>query len=199
MKIFYQVYRKVLAWSEHRYAPYYLTGLSFIESFIFPIPPDVMLIPMSLAQRHRALRYALITTVASVCGGLFGYWIGVQAFHFVHPYIEKFGYGDLYLRVQHWFQLWSFWILLIAGFSPIPYKLFTVTAGSLHVPLLPFILSSFLGRSGRFFGLALLIKWGGSKIDRWITQYLDRICWICLFIVALWLVYRWRIQLLNYF
>ncbi len=192
MKIFSYLYRKALSWSQNRHAPYYLVGLSFIESSVFPIPPDVMLIPMSLARRNRAIYYALLTTLSSVLGGLFGYWIGAIAFDLIHPYLITFGYWQIYLQVEHWFHLWGFWIILIAGFSPIPYKLFTIAAGSLHIALFPFILASFLGRGGRFFGLALLIRWGGPQLDRWLHQYIDRITWLCLFLGMVGCFVKWQ-------
>ncbi|MES2999003.1 MAG: YqaA family protein [Pseudomonadota bacterium] len=185
MKIFSTLYNRVLIWATHKHAPTYLFVLSFSESSFFPIPPDVMLAPMVLAQPQCALRYAFLTTIASVLGGLFGYWIGTVAFDWIYPYIIQFGYEHAYLQIGHGFKIWNFWILFLAGFTPLPYKLFTIAAGALHVALLPFILGSLVGRGGRFFLVALLIRWGGVHIDKLLRHYVDRISWfILLFAIA---------------
>jgi membrane protein YqaA with SNARE-associated domain len=105
VKIFGPLYDKVLAWSQHSHAPRYLAGLSFAESSFFPIPPDVLLAPMVLAQRDKAFRYALITTLASVAGGLFGYALGYFAIESVSGWMQQFGYWEGYLRVQEWFEI----------------------------------------------------------------------------------------------
>lgn len=186
MKIFAKLYDKALVWAKHKHAPSYLFALSFAESSFFPIPPDVMLAPMVLAWPRCALQYALLTTLASVLGGLFGYWIGIVAFDWVHPYIIHFGYEDAYQKIEHGFKVWDFWILFLAGFTPLPYKLFTIAAGALHVALLPFILGSLVGRGGRFFLVAFLIRWGGLHIDKLLRRYVDRIAWfILLFAIAI--------------
>ena len=188
MKFFSKLYDKVLSWSRYKQAPYYLFALSFAESSFFPIPPDVMLAPMVLAQPQCALRYALLTTLASVLGGLFGYWIGTIAFDWIYPYIIQFGYQAIYQQIEEGFKTWNFWILLLAGFTPLPYKLFTIAAGTLHVALLPFILGSLVGRGGRFFLVALLIRWSGVHIDKLLRRYVDRASWfILLFAIALFI------------
>ena len=133
MKLFTKLYDMALRWAAHRHASYYLGGLSFAESSFFPIPPDVMLAPMALARPDKAWRYAFITTVASVLGGIFGYLIGYFAFEFVQPWIEQFGYMPRFEKAQLWFTEWGFWVVLIAGFSPIPYKVFTIAAGSMSL------------------------------------------------------------------
>ena len=174
----------MLALAKHAHAPYYLFVLSFAESSFFPIPPDVMLAPMSLAKPECAWRYAFLTTIASVLGGLFGYWIGSIAFDWVHPYIVQFGYENTYQQIEHGFNQWNFWILFLAGFTPIPYKLFTIAAGALHVALLPFILGSLVGRGGRFFLVAFLMRWGGVHIDKLLRHYIDRFSWFVLLLAV---------------
>ena len=119
MKIFSALYDRVLGWSRHPHAPWYLGGLSFAESSFFPVPPDVMLAPMSLAQPQRAWRFALLTTVASSLGGVLGYLIGVFAFELVEPWLHQAGYWPAYLQVNEWFSTWGFWAIFLAGFSPI--------------------------------------------------------------------------------
>lgn len=185
MRIFTPLYDKMMVWSRHRLAPYYLFGLSFAESSVFPIPPDVMLAPMALAKPNRAWLYATLTTIASVLGGVFGYLIGAFAFNLVHPYLIHFGYEATYLQIEAAFKTWGFWLMFIAGFAPIPYKLFTIAAGALHIPLLPFILGSTIGRGGRFFLVALAMLWGGEKLEQWLNRYIERICWITLIVLAI--------------
>jgi membrane protein YqaA with SNARE-associated domain len=189
MKIFAKLYEKVLHWAKHNNAPNYLFVLSFAESSFFPIPPDFMLAPMVLAQPQCALRYASLTTVASVLGGLFGYWLGTVAFIWIYPYIVQFGYENAYHQIELGFQAWGFWILFLAGFTPLPYKLFTIAAGALHVALLPFILGSIVGRGVRFFLVALLIRWGGVHIDRILRQYVERLSWFVLLLAIAAFIY----------
>lgn len=178
MRLFTRLYDSCLRWARHRHAPYYLTGLSFAESSFFPIPPDVMLMPMSLAQPGRAMRFALITTLASVAGGILGYAIGHFALDWVAPLIEAGGrWSAAYNKASAWFIDWGFWAVLIAGFSPIPYKVFTISAGALSMAFVPFVIASALGRGGRFFLVAGLLAWGGPAMEARIRVYVERIGW----------------------
>lgn len=180
-----------MAWSRHRHAPAYLAGLSFAESSFFPIPPDVMLAPMSLANPKRAIRFALITTLASVVGGLFGYAIGYFAFDLIEPWLRQSHYWPVYQKAVAWFGEWGFWAIFIAGFSPIPYKVFTLAAGVLSMALLPFILASLIGRGLRFFLVAGLMAWGGARMEAVLYRYIDRLGWITIaLVVAVALIYR---------
>lgn len=191
MSLFSQLYARVLHWSEHRHAPYYLFGLSFAESSFFPLPPDVMLAPMALSAPHKAWRYALLTTVASVLGGVLGYLIGYFAFELVEPLLHRFGYWAHYLEVRHWFEVWGFWAVFLAGFSPVPYKLFTVTAGVVSMALAPFVIASAIGRGARFFLVAALMRWGGQRMDGLLRRYIDLIGWILVIVVVmLYLILR---------
>jgi membrane protein YqaA with SNARE-associated domain len=178
MRLFSALYERVMAWSRHRHAPIYLTGLSFAESSFFPIPPDVMLAPMALAAPPRAWYFAFITTIASVVGGLFGYLIGVFAFELVEPILHDAGYYAKYLQARDWFSEWGFWAVFLAGFSPIPYKVFTITAGVISMALVPFVLASLIGRGARFFLVAALMAWGGERMEERIKQYIERIGWV---------------------
>ncbi|HEX7030618.1 MAG TPA: YqaA family protein [Gammaproteobacteria bacterium] len=177
MRIFSPLYNKVLAWAAHRHAPWYLGILSFAESSFFPIPPDVMLAPMSLARPQLAWRYALLTTLASVAGGLFGYAIGYFALEAVEGLLHGWGYWENYLQVRAWFDEWGFLAIFVAGFSPIPYKLFTISAGALAMNLPLFALASFIGRGGRFYLVAGLIRFGGEAMERKLREYVDIIGW----------------------
>ena len=177
-----------MAWARHRHAPWYLGWLSFAESSFFPIPPDVMLAPMSLANPARAWYFALITTVASVAGGLFGYFIGAFAFDMVEPLIRDTRYWDSYLQAQAWFVDWGFWAVFIAGFSPIPYKVFTIAAGVASMALLPFTIASLIGRGARFFLVAGLMAWGGARMEAVLQRYVDRLGWATVALVAVLLL-----------
>ena len=193
MKLFSSLYSRTMAWSRHPHAPRYLAGLSFAESSFFPIPPDVMLAPMSLATPRRAWYFAALTTIASVLGGLLGYAIGLFAFDVIQPYLHEWGYWQAYERAQGWFEEWGFWAIFLAGFSPIPYKIFTITAGVISMALLPFVLASAIGRGARFFLVAGLMAWGGARMERALHRYVDLLGWLMVVVfVVVFLVYTSR-------
>ncbi len=185
MKIFSSLYDRTMIWARHRHAPWYLSALSFAESSFFPIPPDVMLAPMSLANPARAWWFAGITTLASVLGGLFGYLIGLFFFELVEPLIRSAGYWPKYLMAKEWFDQWGFWAIFLAGFSPIPYKIFTITAGVISMSLAPFMLASLIGRGSRFFLVSALMAWGGERMEATLRRYIDRIGWILVLVLLL--------------
>ncbi|HEX7048418.1 MAG TPA: YqaA family protein [Gammaproteobacteria bacterium] len=192
MRIFSPLYNKVLAWAAHRHAPWYLGILSFAESSFFPIPPDVMLAPMSLARPERAWRYALLTTLTSVAGGIFGYAIGYFALEAVEGLLHDWGYWEKYLHVRAWFDEWGFLAIFVAGFSPIPYKLFTIGAGALAMNLPLFVLASFIGRGGRFYLVAGLIRFGGEAMERKLREYVDVIGWVTVLLCIIgFLIWRY--------
>lgn len=178
MTLFSALFDRVMLWSAHRHAPGYLFGLSFAESSFFPIPPDVMLAPMSLARPDRAWHFALLTTLASVLGGMLGYLIGMFAFEMIEPLLHSAGYWEKYLQTRQWFADWGIWVIFIAGFSPIPYKVFTITAGVVGMVFLPFVIASAVGRGARFFMVAGLMKWGGPAMQQTLRQYIDRLGWL---------------------
>ncbi|MFI4937851.1 MAG: YqaA family protein [Candidatus Berkiellales bacterium] len=185
MKLFYRLYNKVLQWSSHRHAPYYLAGVSFIESSVFPIPPDVMLIPMVLSKPLKAWEYAAITTIASILGGLFGYALGYYAFELIgQPLINAFGYEEGYAVVSRWFEHYGFLAVFAAGVTPIPYKLFTLAAGASGMALAPFVIASIFGRALRFFIVAALVRKLGVKFEPLIRKYIDVIGWGTLIIIT---------------
>ncbi len=177
MNIFGALYDRVIGWSTHRHATRYLGVLSFAESSFFPIPPDVMLAPMCLAQPERAFRLATLTTLTSVAGGIAGYLLGWLALSSIEPVLVDAGYGDGYERVQGWFATYGVATVLIAGFSPIPYKLFTITAGALSMNFPLFVLASLVGRGGRFFLVASLLHYGGPRYADSLRKHIDRIGW----------------------
>jgi membrane protein YqaA with SNARE-associated domain len=191
LKIFSALYERTMSWSRHPRAPWFLGGLSFAESSFFPIPPDVMLAPMSLANPRRAWWFALITTLASVAGGLFGYLIGYFAFDLIEGWLQASRYWGAYEQAVAWFEVWGFWAIFVAGFSPIPYKVFTIAAGVAHMVLLPFTLASLVGRGARFFLVAGLMAWGGPRMEAVLRKYVDRLGWATVAAVVVGvLIYR---------
>lgn len=178
MPLFAALYDRMLGWARHRHAPWYLGGLSAAESSFFPIPPDVMLAPMVLARPERAWFLAGLTTLASVVGGVIGYFIGLFAFELVEPLLHRTGHWDTYLHARDWFDVWGVWaVLLAAGFTPIPYKIFTISAGALSMALLPFVIASLIGRGSRFFLVAAIVRWGGPRVEPYLRRHVDRLGW----------------------
>jgi membrane protein YqaA with SNARE-associated domain len=185
MKLFSPLYRRAMVWSRHPHAPWYLGGMSFAESSFFPVPPDVMLAPMCLANPRRAWYFALLTTLASVAGGLLGYGIGYFAMDAVLPWLQQSRYWPAYETAVAWFGRWGFWAVFIAGFSPIPYKVFTIAAGALSMAVLPFALASTVGRGLRFFLVAGLMAWGGERMEAALHRHVDRLGWATVALVAI--------------
>ncbi len=189
MKLFSPLYARAMVWSRHPKAPFYLGMLSFFESIFFPVPPDVMLAPMSMAQPKRAWWFALITTLASVLGGVIGYLIGYYAVDAILPWLQDSSYWPAYETAVAWFKKYGFWAIFLAGFSPIPYKVFTIAGGAMAMALPPFVLASLIGRGLRFFIVAALLAWGGAKAEAMLHRYVDRLGWatvILVVIVGLW-------------
>ncbi len=165
--------------------------LSFIESSFFPIPPDVLLIPMALANPEQALWFATIVSVASVFGGIFGYLIGSCA---GRPLLERWVSQEQIEKIQRLFQHYGGWAVAIAGFSPIPYKIFTISAGVFRINKVTFIFASALSRGARFFIEALVIIAVGEKAIGLLENYFGLITIsICVVIVvAVWLYKKYR-------
>ena len=175
--MFKTLYIRVLKWSAHPRAPYYLTGLSVAEASIFPIPPDVMLAPMCLAKPERGWFFAAICTAGSVSGGVLGYLIGSLAFEAIGPWLQQSSYADVFQQAIDAFARHGFWYILLAGFTPIPYKIFTISAGVVGMPPLPFLLGSVAGRGGRFFLVAALIRLGGERLEHSLRKWIDVLGW----------------------
>lgn len=192
MRIFEPLYDKVIGWARHPHAERYLGALSFAESSFFPVPPDVMLAPMCLADRAKAWRFATIPTLTSLAGGIAGYAIGYFLFEAVEPWIRETGHWQQYLQGKEWFDAWGVWAVFIAGFSPIPYKVFTITAGVATLNFPGFVIASFIGRGARFFLVAGLLVVGGERMEALVPRYVERIGWAvvlaALVAVGVWLV-----------
>jgi membrane protein YqaA with SNARE-associated domain len=179
----------VLLWSKHRYAQRYLAALSFAESSFFPIPVDVMLAPMCLADRQNAWRYAAIATVFSVLGGAAGYAIGYTAFEAIEPWLANSHYWAAYENSRAWFDNYGFWAVFIAGFSPIPYKVFTIAAGVAALSFPAFMLASLIGRGARFFLVAGLIVLGGDKLESSLQKYVESLGWAVVVIAGVFIAW----------
>lgn len=157
----------------HRHALAALAGISFIESSVFPIAPDVLLIPMVLAARERAWRIALVCTVASVLGGMAGYAIGYFLFDLLgRPLLEFYGYGAEFAEFQGRYNEWGAWIVIGAGVTPFPYKVITIASGVTGLNIVVFTVASVLARGFRFFLVAGLLWYFGPPMRTFIEKHL---------------------------
>jgi len=193
MKLFGPLYDRCRQLAAHRHAPWYLGFTSAIESIFFPVPPDVMLAPMALARPRAWWRYALLTTLTSVLGGLVGYLLGYFAIEAVMPWIGRAGHADTYAQVQGLFGRYGVWIMFVAAFTPIPFKVFTVAGGAAAMPLLPFIVACLVGRGIRFFLVAGVVAWGGPRVEPVFRRYIEIVGWVMAVVIlgaVVWLNMR---------
>ena len=183
MKYIRKIYDWVLHWAETPYGPLALFLLAFAESSFFPIPPDALLIALALGARSKSFKFAAICTIASVLGALLGYaigyfvwWEGVNQFssvaNFFFANIPGFT-EQLFFQVKELYDEWNFWIIFTAGFTPIPYKVFTISGGAFDVNIFLFVIASLVGRAGRFFLVSFLIWKFGKQIERFIDKYFN--------------------------
>jgi membrane protein YqaA with SNARE-associated domain len=163
--MFKRLYQWILSLAESRHAPFALAAVAFAESSFFPIPPDVILIPMSLATPRRAWRYAAIATVASVVGGMVGYGIGALLYDTLGQWlIHLYGYADRMAALKETYAHWGALVILVKGLTPIPYKLVTIVSGLLGYNFAIFVLLSVVTRGARFFILAGALNWFGDPL-----------------------------------
>ncbi len=169
-----RLYRWTLRAAAHPRATAWLALVAFLESSVFPIPPDVMIVPMALARPERALRIAAVATAASVLGGLFGYAIGYFLFESVgRPVIALYGYEAEFALMQAWYREYGLWVVMILGFTPMPYKVATIASGVLAFDPLLFLLGSLLSRGARFYLVAGLLRWFGEPLRAFIERRLN--------------------------
>ena len=200
MKIFGPLYERTLGWARHRQAPALLTGLSFAEAVVFPVPPEVMLAPMCLAQPKRAFWFATLSLVGSLAGAVLGYLLGHFAYELVKPlftalgWIERIDEQVAQLREIAANSPWkAFWLLVLAGFTPIPLKIFTWASGIVGVPMLPFLAAMLVGRGKRVFLVALAIRLGGARAEATLRRYIEPIGWVASILLlgaVAWLIWR---------
>ena len=187
-----RLYDWVLHWARTPYGPIALFVLSFAESSFFPVPPDVLLAPLTLGHRRRWFRFALSCSIASVIGGVFGYAIGhwlwfngageysslaLWCFDHIPGFSE-----EKFQQAQTWYENWDFWIVFLAGFTPLPYKVITITAGAFNINFGMFLIASAIGRSARFFLVAGLFGRFGDSIKPFVDRYFN---WLCLLFALL--------------
>ena len=169
-----RLYDWTIALAGKRHAETALFWIAFVESSFFPLPPDLILVPMTLARRERAWRYAGICTIASVLGGFVGYAIGFFLFEAVgRPILEFYQVMGQYQHLKSLFDEWGVWIIVAKGMTPIPYKLVTITSGALNFALIPFAIASVASRSIRFFLVAALIWKFGEPVRAFIEKRLE--------------------------
>jgi membrane protein YqaA with SNARE-associated domain len=176
-----RLYDWMLAWAHRPSGPIALGVISFAESSFFPIPPDPLLIALSLGRPRRALYFAAICTLGSILGGMLGYWIGrtlwatVSGFFFASvPGVTP----ENFALVQNLYQQYDFWAVFLAGFTPLPYKVFTLASGVFEISFPIFVIASTISRGARFFILAGLVFYFGPQIQGFIDRHFNRLAWL---------------------
>lgn len=167
-----KLYHWVLQQAAKKNAPKVLAGVAFTESIFFPIPPDVLLIPMVMTHLKKAFWFATICTVASAIGGVVGYLIGHYGFDYMgQPLIDFYHAQEVFDKIKLWYADYGVLIVAVAGFSPIPYKVFTITSGFVGMDMLAFFVTSLLSRGARFYLVAGLLWYGGEAFKQWIERH----------------------------
>jgi membrane protein YqaA with SNARE-associated domain len=184
MALFAPLYERAMRWAAHKHAPRFLGALSFCEAIFFPIPPEVMLAPMTLAQPRRWFWFASISLFWSMLGALVGYAIGYWAIDLVTPWLIDLGYGEKFEAVKQVARDDGFWFLLIGGFTPIPFKLLTLASGAVSMPLLPFIAGALIGRGKRVYLVTAVIRLGGPKAEAWLRRNVERVGYVVLLLLV---------------
>ena len=168
-----RVYDWTMNFAAHKNAMWALFFISFIESSIFPIPPDILLVPMILANRDKAWRIAAVCTIGSVLGGIAGYGIGYFLFEQIgRPLLEFYGKTGKFTEFQEMYNAWGAWVVAMAGLTPFPYKVITIASGVTALNIGTFIVASILSRGIRFFLEALLLWYFGDPIREFVEKYL---------------------------
>jgi membrane protein YqaA with SNARE-associated domain len=193
MKIFQPMYAKAMVWAQHKNATALLAASSFFEAFIFPVPPEMMLAPMCLAKPKSGFWYASISLASSLFGMFVGYAIGYFAIDMAMPLVEKFGYGAQFEDIKKQAIENGFWLLLIAGFTPVPFKIFTLASGAVGMPIVPFFFGALIGRGKRVYLVAGAIRLGGEKAEAALRKYIEPIGWIAtvvLIVFIAWIIMK---------
>jgi len=185
MKWIRDLYDWILKWSDSKYGAVALVVFSFSEASFFPVPPDVLLIALALGARSKAIQYGILCSIGSVVGAIFGYsigqflwWSGEGVFSglaiFFFDAIPGFT-RDMFYQIQDKYETWNFWIIFTAGFTPIPFKLFTITSGAFSINFPMFIIASTISRSARFLLVSGLIWKYGAPIQAFIDRYFNKL------------------------
>ncbi len=176
MRLLRRAYAWVLHWADTPYGTPALFILAFVESSLFPIPPDVLLIALCIAAPTRAFRFALVASCGSVLGGIAGYGLGLAFWELLNPFFYQYVPGfspDVFARVQGLFDAYDFWTVFTAGFTPIPYKVITIGAGVFQIHFGMFVFASLVSRSLRFFLVAWLLRRYGAVMRNLIEKYFN--------------------------
>lgn len=190
-----KLYQWVLKWADHPQSYLILAIFTFIEASFFPIPNYPLLIAICVSNPKKSIWASTISTVSSVTGGIFGYMVGHYLWQSTSAFIFKYLFSEqLYLMVAEKFQQNTFIAILLACFTPIPFKVFTITAGAANVPLIPFIVAATIGRGFRFYLIGFLFYFFGEPVKAWIEKHFDRVIYFSAVIIfiALVLYYFWR-------
>lgn len=172
-----RMYNWVCSWAHSRHGTGALFLISFAESSVFPIPPDVLQIALTLERRDRAWYYAFVSLLGSVLGALLGYWIGFAVWEATQSFFFQYVFSESkFDAVRALYAEYDFWIVFAAAFTPIPYKVITVAAGVCHIMLPMFIIASTVGRGARFFLVAGLLYWFGPSMKSFIDKYFNLVC-----------------------
>ena len=172
--MFRKLYNKTIDVAGNKNSKFFLGGISFIESFIFPIPPDVVIIPMTIAKPQNWLRIALIATIGSVLGAILGYLIGLLLFNSIGIIVVEFYHLDESIqRFKELYNLYGAWIVIIAGFTPFPFKLITIASGLFELNFIIFIFCSIFSRGARFYLVSGLLYFFGENIKKFIDKYFN--------------------------
>ena len=174
MKLFRNLYNWTLDKASHRHASWFLSIISFAESSFFPIPPDIILIPMVLAKRTKAFFYALICTFSSVAGGIFGYLIGFVLFNTIGVHLINFyNLNEHVSEFKSYYIAYGAWVVIIAGFTPFPFKVITIASGLFQLNFIIFIFCSLISRGARFYLVASLLYFLGDNVKIFIDKYFN--------------------------
>lgn len=175
--IFKGLYNRAMRWADHPHRERYLVGVSVFESFVFPLPTALLMIPMVVATPDKAIRLATITTLMSVFGAVIGYLLGWGAMSVIEPWITQMGWLPQLETARVEFEKYGVLAVAIGAFTPAPFKIFTLTAGILSMSFIPFILVSLLGRGAHFYLIALLMAWAGPRMEPVVRKYIEWLGW----------------------
>ena len=189
--LFTRSYDAIMLWAKSKHAVSILSTVSFIESFIFPIPPDLLLIPMGISSPKKAYYFSMLTTIFSVLGGVIGYLVGV---YLSDLFLSSLGWifdeNSVEITTE-WMTEWGVMVVLISGFSPIPYKIFTVASGVTGLAFIPFLIASFLGRGMRFFLIGFIVSKGGDNLEKKLRKYVELFGWTGLSIFSAYVFFTY--------
>ncbi len=193
MKLFKPIYEKALYWAHHRLAERYLAALSFVEAFIVPTMPEIMLAPMTLAQPERWARYATVSLVFSTLGSIIGYLMGHYGFAMAQPLLDKLGWLpsiNAHIEELRGLSGWQTFVALVfGGFLPIPMKIIAWSSGIVGVPWVWFLAAMIVGRGKRVYVLCGLIRLGGEKAEQTVHKWIEWIGWTLIALIVLAVIY----------